>query len=237
MPVDLPRVPAERAPAIDQGREREHVGRLPERLLAVQIDDDGEPPETVMGGVHDRLPDRALVALGVAHEDEDAALRALEARRERGADAHRQPESQRAGRKIDAGELPIGVDAEVAPVAAVRVERRLIEPAAEEQGSVDREHGVALCQHEAVAIVCPRRRHAEHASVQRRDDVGDRQGRADVAHVRPLRLFDDDPPDFRSRHVTRLALRVSCGPPPCQCAALRSRRTAAPSCSRCRSRS
>ena len=57
-----------------------------------------------MGREHDGLPERALVALGVADQHEHAPRRALEAGRERGAGAERQPVTERAGREVDAGE-------------------------------------------------------------------------------------------------------------------------------------
>ena len=49
-------------------REVEHVLRVAERLLAVDVDDRDEVRQPVVRGEHHGLPDRALVALGVAEQ-------------------------------------------------------------------------------------------------------------------------------------------------------------------------
>src|SRR4051794_15381347 len=71
--VDLARVPAERTPPQAERLEVEHVVRVAERLLAVDVDDRGQIAEPAMTGEHRRLPRRAFVALGVAQEAVDAA--------------------------------------------------------------------------------------------------------------------------------------------------------------------
>ena len=75
--VDLHRLPAERLEAVGERLEVEHLARVAERLLPVGVDNRSEAPEAVVRGEHRRLPERALVALGVADQHEDAPLRAL----------------------------------------------------------------------------------------------------------------------------------------------------------------
>ena len=74
-PSTLVRRPSRRPPALVERREVDHVARVAERLLAVDVDDRDEAREPVVGGEHDRLPDRALVALGIAHQHERAPRR------------------------------------------------------------------------------------------------------------------------------------------------------------------
>ena len=68
VPVDLVHVPAEGAPPLAERIEVEHVPCMAESLLSVDVDDGDEIRQPVMGGEHHRLPDRALVALGVAEQ-------------------------------------------------------------------------------------------------------------------------------------------------------------------------
>ena len=58
---------------------------------------------------------------------------------------------------------------------------------------------MALRQHEAVALGVVRARDPQHVLVERGDDVGDRERRADVADVRPLRLLEDDAADVSTK--------------------------------------
>ena len=158
----------------------------------------------MVGGEHDRLPERALVALRIAHQHEHAAGRTLQARRERAPHAHGEALPERAGGEVDAGERVLGMDAEQAPVGAVAVEGVLGEPAAEEERRVDGQHGVALGEDEAVPLRIREVPDAQHPPIERGDDVRDRERRADVADPRALRLLEDDPPDAGRRQRARL---------------------------------
>ena len=75
------------------------------RLDLVVVDHGGEVGQLVLAGAHRRLPDGALIDLAVAHDDEDAAVALLRARRERHADADRKPVAERAGRGLDSRDL------------------------------------------------------------------------------------------------------------------------------------
>ena len=192
-------VPAEGTPAVFHGRERQDVLRVTERLLPVQVDDGDQVRQPVVGREHHRLPEGALVALGIADERESPPPRPLQLGRQRGAGRDRQPLPERAGREVDPSQGAFGVDAEQRFVGAVGVELLLGQPAPQEQRRVDREDRVAFADDETVAVriigVQPRK----DPSVERRNDVGDRQRRADVPDVRPLRLLEDDAPDAGGR--------------------------------------
>src|SRR5204862_8259933 len=110
--VHLARVPPERAPALYERLEAEHVARVAERLLPVDVDDRRQAGEAPVTREHRRLPRRALVALGVAQQAVDAPLRCVESRGERGSAGGREPLAERAAREVDAGEFPLGMRAE-----------------------------------------------------------------------------------------------------------------------------
>ena len=80
------------------------------------------------------------------------------------------------------------------------------QPVAEVERRVDGEARVALREHEAVAVRVARVGRLENVRVERRDDVGDRQRRADVTDARPHGLLEDDAANaLRERaHVARV---------------------------------
>ncbi len=86
-----------RASAAPSGARSSTSLGVAERLLAVEVDDHDEVREPVVGGEHRRLPDRALVALGVAENDEARARGALQPCRQRRAGADREALAERAG--------------------------------------------------------------------------------------------------------------------------------------------
>jgi hypothetical protein len=92
--------------------------------------------------------------------------------------------AERTGREVDAAELAFRMHAEQAVVAAVRREIARREPAAQRERGVERERRVSFREHEAVAVGIVGIGDAQDAAVERRQDVGDRQRRADVADVR-----------------------------------------------------
>src|SRR5205823_2630385 len=144
MTIDLVDVPAEDTPALRHRGQVQHLLRVAERLLAVQIDDRDEVGEAVVRGKHHRLPERALIALRVADEDEAPAPRALQARRERRSRRQREPLSQGARREIDTLQAMLRVDAQQRSVATEGIERLPGDPAPEVQGGVESEGGVSL---------------------------------------------------------------------------------------------
>ncbi len=74
--VDLLDVPAERPPLLGEGIEVEHLGDRAKALDLVEVDDDAEIAELVMGRKQDAFPVRALVAFAVAEQAEHAAAAA-----------------------------------------------------------------------------------------------------------------------------------------------------------------
>src|SRR5689334_9197422 len=80
-------------------------------------------------------------------------------------------------------------------VAAVRVELLLTHPAAEMERRVEGERRVSLREHEAVAVRSCGIGDRECLPVEPGQDVRNRERRADVPDLRPIRLLDDDAPD------------------------------------------
>ena len=66
--VHLDGVPAETGEAVDQGSSRKNIRRIAERLLPVHVDKRRQAVEPVMGGEHQRFPQRTLVAFGIAQQ-------------------------------------------------------------------------------------------------------------------------------------------------------------------------
>ena len=162
-----------------------------------------------MTGEHRRLPRRAFVALGVAQEAEHAPLGAVEPRGERGAARGREPLAERAAREVDAAELSLGMRAEQRAVPRERVELVLAQQSAQVQRGVERERRVALREHEPVPAGIVGADAAQNAAVEDRDEVGDRERRADVAHVRALRLLQHDASDLAGEDLRTVGHAVS----------------------------
>ena len=70
--VDLPDRPAEERKLLGERLELDDIFHVPEGLHAVIVHDGGQVVELVLGGEHDGLPRRPLVAIAVAHQAEDA---------------------------------------------------------------------------------------------------------------------------------------------------------------------
>jgi hypothetical protein len=201
--VDLVYVPAEGTPARRHRREREHVVGVAEGLLPVQVDQGDEAREPMMRREHRGLPHRALVALRVAQQHEGASRRVLHARRQRGADGEGQPVAERAGREVDPRQDMLGMHAEDAPIPAVAVELRRRQLAAERERGIDRKDGVTFREDEAVPVRVVVTGKAQHPAIERGDQVGHREGGADVADVRPFRLLEHDTADGGPRDRSR----------------------------------
>src|SRR3712207_4832182 len=183
--VDLAHVPPEGPEALADVTEVEHIARVAERLLAVDVDEGDEVREAVMGGEHRGLPYRALVELRVGEDHEDAAPRALHASGQRGSGADREAPGQWSRRESEALDDVLTMRAARGPVAAERLERRGVDPSGLGQRRVERQGGVALREDHATPISAVA---AQRASVEPGDGFGDRQARADMPDVRALGL-------------------------------------------------
>ena len=215
--VDLVDVPAEGAPPRAQWVEVEHVARVSERLLAVDIDDRDEVRQTVVGREHHSLPQRALVALRVAGHHVDRARRALQARSECGSRSDREALPERARREVDSGEGVLRVCAQGGETGAERRKLLIRQATGFVKSAVEGERRMTLRENEAVAVRIVRACVPERPGEEGGDDIRDRQARADVADVGAARLLDDHPPDSigelaslgpsRSSHHHPIAIR------------------------------
>ena len=90
-----------------------HPGDHPVERLAVEVDDPQRVAEPLGGGVGDRLPDIALVELGVAEDGDEARRRTGAevgvdvAARHRREERRRRPQADRAGGEVDEGAVGI----------------------------------------------------------------------------------------------------------------------------------
>jgi hypothetical protein len=184
--IHLARGPTEGAPLIDERRKVEHLVAAAGGLPFVVIDDDDEAAETLRGSEHGGLPDGALVALAVAHDDEGAVGFFRETGREREADADRQSVTERAGGQFDAGgAVGRGLFGEFAAVLAEGIEPALGEKVARGQGGVERGGRVAFAQDEAVTLEVGglRRVDAERAPIGGHQNVDTRKRGAEVGRA------------------------------------------------------
>ena len=175
------RRPSARATARGRGRRR-----VAERLLAVEVD---QRDEVGAGGGRRtcRLPDRALVALGVAQE---ARSRGVPSRWRRPASAAPAAiESPWPSEPVEKS-TPCSSCSGCAPsrraVAAVGAELVVRSAAAEIERGVQGERGVALGEHEAVAV---RVAGSSIAGRRRRARRGGRRWRAPSRCGRPARAW------------------------------------------------
>src|SRR5437588_7359570 len=60
---------------------------------------------------------------------------------------------------------------------------------------------MAVRENEAISFRVLRTRNAQHFSIKQPDDVSHGQRRADVAHVRPPRLIQNNPPYLGARNL------------------------------------
>ena len=202
-------VPAEGSEALGERREVEHVARVAERLLAVDVDDRDEVGEPVVGGEHDRLPDRALVALARRSSStntppDEPCSRAGK----RGTGADRQALAERAGREVDARRRR----ARGAPRAPCRRAQKV----ASSSSPISRPLACSAAYRASAAWPLERMKRSrsgsstaadpEHAAVEGGEDVDDRERRADVANAGGLRSVDDSAPNARRQPV-----EIRCG--------------------------
>ena len=97
----------------------------------------------MVSGEHDRLPDRSLVAFGVAQEAERASGRCLEPSRKRQIRRRpRVPDPSEPGREINAAELSLRMRAQQRPVRSSTSRKLLTASAIREGGAPRREQGL-----------------------------------------------------------------------------------------------
>src|SRR5450759_3694847 len=81
------------------------------------------------------------------------------------------------------------VHSELGTVTAIALKDIVGHIAGHVENGVERKRGVPLGHHEAVAVSIGRPA-LDHSSIEGGEDVGDRQGGADVTNIRPLRLLE-----------------------------------------------
>ncbi len=187
--VDLDRVPAE---GLELGA---HVSDVHDvlggavGLKMVVVDDRGQVVDAEVDRRGRRLPCLPLLAVAVGEHPEHlrGVVEPVEPQRQADAHAHREALPERAGRDLDAGRAAhVGVSLELGADLAQPHQVLEREVAVLSQRRVLDRSGVALAEHEAIArrpvgilgVV------AQHAVVERRDDVGRRQRRVQVAGLR-----------------------------------------------------
>ncbi len=215
MAVDFSHPPAEVAPASRQRFERaDRLGRRPE-LHTVAVDHRHQVRDALGGGAHDRLPARSLLEFAVADEHVHRPLRAVEPGGERESEPERQPVPERSGGHLHAGHRGDRVAHEAAPVHAVVGQLAGVEEAALGEGGVQADGGVALAQHEHVAVGRVRSAGVDpqHREVQDRQYIHTGQCTAEVAADVARAQVDHPVPDAvggrrepfglgRSQHLT-----------------------------------
>ena len=101
--IHLAHRPAERPHLVGQRLQPDRPLRGVPLLQAVAIHDPGQVVQPEVRRGHRRLPVAALLELAVAGEDEGAPSRIIHLRAQRRAHRHRQPVTERAGARLDAG--------------------------------------------------------------------------------------------------------------------------------------
>src|ERR687891_587901 len=156
--VDLDDGPAEALPLGDERLEVEDLRDEIVELDLVVVHDHGEVVERAvglpkLGRRHRGLPHLALLELAVAENAVDTRRRSGHPQAQRHAAGDRQPLAERARRRLDPRQgNPVGVALERAAELAQRDELLLGEVAASGHDGVERGDGVALGEHDAVAI-------------------------------------------------------------------------------------
>ena len=151
VPVDLDRVPAERAEALGVRGEIPAVHRLAALAEPVHVDDRGQVVELVEGGVLGRLPHRSLGHLAVAADHPDPEREPVELLAgERHADADRETLAERAGGDVDPGEHRCRVALEPRAELPVGEELLLRDDAGGAEEAVDERRRVPFREDEPV---------------------------------------------------------------------------------------
>ena len=183
--VDLADLPAEVAQFRGERFEVEDLADAAEALDAVGVDDRHEVVQLVLGREEQRLPVGTLVHLAVAQQNERAPRLALALGGQRAAAAERQTVAERAGGKINAGDLVADVGHQARAVPAVGKQLLFREEAAQRERRVQGAAAVALAQDEAVAFRPLRTRgiDLEDAAVEHGQKVRHRKRAADVGRL------------------------------------------------------
>ena len=178
MAIDNARIDPERS---DARGVRVHVplqlGR-PALAEAIDIDDRGEIGEDLVSCVVERLPDRSLGGLAIAHEHPHVERRREWAlRRERDADPDRKPLAERPGGNVDPREHRRGMALEPAPELAERHELVVRDRAGRLQHRVHERRGMTLGKDPMVIrrILGMREVAAQVSREEDRHEIGRRQ--------------------------------------------------------------
>ena len=153
MTVNLHNLPTEGGERARRVGDREHVGGVSKRLLTVEIHDRDQIAQTVMPCELSSLPDRTLVQLGVAKDDDCARAASLHPRRDRGAGTDREALPEGPGSEIDSGNARFRVhpQARTGPTEGIQI--RLVEPSREHERREQCERRVPLREYEPISIV------------------------------------------------------------------------------------
>ena len=152
-------------------------------LQAVAVHERAQVIELVVAAAHGALPDRALGKLAVAHDGVDAVVAAIHLAGKRHPDGHGQAVTQRARVHLDALELVVGVaDVGAAELGEAGLDVVEVQIALVAEHRVVGLHGVALGEHEAIAvgIVDGLGRNVEVIGIEGHEGVDDRHVAADV---------------------------------------------------------
>ena len=184
VPVDVHDVPAERGPLVGVGLEDHALFGEARHELAVAVDERDQIAELVAAGRHRGLPHRSLTGLAVTEQAHHAVRLPAAAGAQRHAHRDRQTVPEGAGRALHAGQLHLArVHAVRAVELTVGVDDPLVgEEPADRHRDVHAHRGVALAQHEAVALGIAQVGRIDVQTVleQRREDVRCGQIAADV---------------------------------------------------------
>ena len=182
--VHVDDLPAESAELVGERLDVVGLGDARALLQRVAIDDQSQIGELVVPGGHRRLPIAALLQFAVAGDDEDAKVRLVDLPGDGDADGDRQAVAERAGVGLDAGDI-VAVGMAVEHRHRLHVGREPIErdEAGFSERRIERAARMALAEDQPVAAGVARRLRvdAQHAEIQRRQDVGDRQVAAGMA--------------------------------------------------------
>src|SRR5579864_1628448 len=151
--VDPVNPPAEALKPRPEGLEAHDVLGVAVDREVVAVDDRDQRAELELARGHGRLPHLPLVKLAVAGQAVGAERAAVDPGAERHPHRHRQPVPERAGAEVDPGDLAhVRVVAERAVQAGVVVEQLPIEEPNVGEHGVEADRGVALAEHEPVAV-------------------------------------------------------------------------------------
>ena len=198
VPVDLDDVPAEGPPLVPEGLQGHDLLGGAVDLHLVAVDERGDVVQLVMGGQHGRFPVLALLQLPVPQQAEDAGQAAVQLGGQGHAVGDAQSLAQRTGGDLHARGLhPAGVSLQVGAQLAQGQQVVHREVPGLGQSGVVRRSGVALGQHELVAVLPRGVLGAVLHDLEEKGgyDIGVREGPARMTGLRREGHLDDVAPD------------------------------------------